>query len=158
MEKSTSTDGSPTSMLVYLNQDKKKKENKKIDQFFGIQRKSNLKGLRRQLPKIEGGIVAADEEIVGFHDLFDIMVDEVIKRINVLLHQSSHLHPKPIHHHQILSRTPRRKRTKRIQEQIEIARGFRTRKKAGRSWNLSTADLTGAASDLVDATALPKEK
>lgn len=34
--------------------------------------------------------MAADEEIVGFHDLFDIMVDEVIKRINVLLHQSSH--------------------------------------------------------------------
>lgn len=102
--------------------------------------------------------MAADEEIVGFHDLLDIMVDEVIKRINVLLHQSSHLHPKPIHHHQILSRTPRRKRIKRIQEQIKIARGFRTRKKAGRSRNLSTADLTGAASDLVDAIALPKEK
>lgn len=47
------------------------------------------------MPEIEVRVVAADKAVIGLHDLFDVMIDEIIKRIDVLLHQPPNLHPIP---------------------------------------------------------------
>ena len=47
------------------------------------------------MPEIVVGVVAADKAVIGLRDLFDVMIDEIIKRIDLLLHQPPNLHPIP---------------------------------------------------------------
>lgn len=98
------------------------------------------------LAVIKAGLMMADEEIDGFHVL-DFMADEVMKRIDGLLHQPSH---------QTFQASPNGKTKDRTK--IKIEGKLCTLKKAARSWILSMADLTGAARDLVVTTELRKEK
>lgn len=35
--------------------------------------------------------MAADQPLVGLHDLMDAVIDEIVEGIDVLLHQSPHL-------------------------------------------------------------------
>lgn len=116
-------------------------------------------GCKVGLPEIELRVVAADKAVIGLHDLFDVMIDEIIKRINVLLHQPPHLHPIP--KQESIKQSPHNPPAKVIKKGGNIGRELgkaRTFRKAGSSWNLSTIDFTGAARILRLAEGLPQEK